>query len=67
MEAQLESEHAERTLLLRERHELERRLAAAEEEARGDGRARAEQVQRARRELKRTKALLRDAQAQLER
>ncbi|XP_026474112.1 unconventional myosin-XVIIIa isoform X3 [Ctenocephalides felis] len=67
LESQLESEHAERTLLLRERHELERRLAAAEEEARGDGRARAEQAQRAKRELKRTKALLRDAQAQLER
>ncbi|XP_046385320.1 unconventional myosin-XVIIIa isoform X4 [Ischnura elegans] len=70
LEAQLEAEHEERTRLLRERHELERRLV---EEGRGaDGRrgggADAEEtIQRLRRDLRRTKALLRDAHTLLER
>ncbi|XP_049839803.1 unconventional myosin-XVIIIa isoform X1 [Schistocerca gregaria] len=67
LEAQLESEHEERTALLRERHELERRLAAAEEMARAGRSQEEEQLQRLRRDLRRTKALLRDAQAALER
>lgn len=67
LEQQLESEHEERTLLLREKHELERRLAAAAESER-NGRAGDEALlQRLKRDLKRTKALLRDTQAQLER
>lgn len=67
LEQQLENEHEERTLLLREKHELERRLAAAAESER-NGRAGDEALlQRLKRDLKRTKALLRDTQAQLER
>lgn len=67
LEQQLENEHEERTLLLREKHELERRLAAAVESER-HGRAGDEALlQRLKRDLKRTKVLLRDTQAQLER
>lgn len=67
LEARLEDEHEERTQLVREKHELERRLGGMEEEwrarrSRDDG-----QVQRLRRDLRRTRALLTDAQAQLER
>lgn len=54
-------------MLLREKHELERRLSAAAESER-NGRAGDEALlQRLKRDLKRTKALLRDTQAQLER
>lgn len=54
-------------MLLREKHELERRLAAAAESER-NGRAGDEALLlRLKRDLKRTKALLRDTQAQLER
>ncbi|CAH2052409.1 unnamed protein product, partial [Iphiclides podalirius] len=66
LESQLESEHAERSLLLRERHELERRLAALEEAARADTQEQAQLVQRLKRDLKRYRALLRDAQTMLE-
>lgn len=66
LESQLESEHAERSLLLRERHELERRLAALEEAARADAHDQAQLVQRLKRDLKRYRALLRDAQTMLE-
>lgn len=67
LEQQLENEHEERTLLLRERHELERRLAAAAEYERHDKAGDEALLQRLKRDLKRTKALLRDTQAQLER
>ncbi|XP_071448574.1 unconventional myosin-XVIIIa isoform X3 [Hetaerina americana] len=72
LEAQLEAEHEERTRLLRERHELERRLVEEGRGANGDGRrgggADAEEtIQRLRRDLRRTKALLRDAHTLLER
>ncbi|XP_057663669.1 unconventional myosin-XVIIIa isoform X1 [Diorhabda carinulata] len=67
LEQQLENEHEERTLLLREKHELERRLAAAAELERHDRAGDEALLQRLRRDLKRTKALLRDTQAQLER
>ncbi|XP_037872531.1 unconventional myosin-XVIIIa isoform X1 [Bombyx mori] len=66
LESQLESEHAERSLLLRERHELERRLAALEEAARADTHEHAQLAQRLKRDLKRYRALLRDAQTMLE-
>ncbi|XP_012266439.2 unconventional myosin-XVIIIa isoform X2 [Athalia rosae] len=67
LEVQLETEHEERTILLREKHELERRLVAFEEQDRTDRAADAEAMQRLKRDLKRTRALLRDAQTMLER
>ncbi|XP_067015747.2 unconventional myosin-XVIIIa isoform X6 [Anabrus simplex] len=67
LEAQLESEHEERTLLLREKHELERRLSSMEEQERTTRATDEDQLHRLRRDLKRTKALLRDAQTMLER
>lgn len=67
LEAQLESEHEERTLLLREKHELERRLAAVDERGRANRSQEEEQLQRLKRDLRRTKILLRDAHAALER
>ncbi|XP_063988219.1 unconventional myosin-XVIIIa isoform X7 [Diachasmimorpha longicaudata] len=67
LEAQLENEHEERTILLREKHELERRLVAFEDQDRSDRAAEAETTQRLKRDLKRTRALLRDAQTMLER
>ncbi|XP_012216903.2 unconventional myosin-XVIIIa isoform X2 [Linepithema humile] len=67
LESQLENEHEERTILLREKHELERRLVALEEQDRADRAAEAETMQRLKRDLKRTKALLRDAQTMLDR
>ncbi|KAI4494454.1 hypothetical protein M0802_008946 [Mischocyttarus mexicanus] len=67
LESQLENEHEERTILLREKHELERRLVAIEEQDRADRAADAEMTQRLKRDLKRTRALLRDAQTMLER
>ncbi|XP_023703143.1 unconventional myosin-XVIIIa isoform X2 [Cryptotermes secundus] len=67
LEAQLESEHEERTQLLREKHELERRLGALEEEGRASRATDEDQLHRLRKDLRRTKALLRDAQTQLER
>ncbi|XP_073948131.1 myosin heavy chain-like isoform X2 [Choristoneura fumiferana] len=66
LESQLESEHSERSLLLRERHELERRLAALEESARAENQEQTQLVQRLKRDLKRYRALLRDAQTMLE-
>ncbi|XP_048267642.1 unconventional myosin-XVIIIa isoform X7 [Bombus terrestris] len=67
LESQLENEHEERTILLREKHELERRLVAIEEQDRAERAAEAETMHRLKRDLKRTKALLRDAQTMLER
>lgn len=67
LEAQLESEHEERTQLLREKHELERRLGALEEADRANRATDEDQLHRLRKDLRRTKALLRDAQTQLER
>jgi myosin-18 len=55
LEAQLENEHEERTLLLREKHELERRLAAAAEAERNDRAGDEALLQRLKRDLKRTK------------
>ncbi|XP_019760217.2 unconventional myosin-XVIIIa isoform X2 [Dendroctonus ponderosae] len=67
LEQQLENEHEERTTLLREKHELERRLQAAADSDRQDRAGDEALLQRLKRDLKRTKALLRDTQAQLER
>jgi myosin-18 len=67
LEAQLESEHEERTQLLKEKHELERRLGALEEAGRAVRATDEDQLHRLRKDLRRTKALLRDAQTQLER
>ncbi|GLG96316.1 Myosin heavy chain, non-muscle [Gryllus bimaculatus] len=67
LEAQLESEHEERTQLVRERHDLERRLAVLEEQNRNARVTDEDTLHRLRRDLRRTKALLRDAQTMLER
>lgn len=67
LEAQLENEHEERTILLREKHELERRLAVAAENDRTERAVDEATLHRLKRDLKKTKALLRDAQTQLER
>lgn len=67
LECQLETEHEERTLLLREKHELERRLKSVEEQDRVDRAAEDAANQKLRRDLRKYKALLKDAQAQIER
>ncbi|XP_054281461.1 unconventional myosin-XVIIIa-like isoform X2 [Macrosteles quadrilineatus] len=66
LECQLENEHEQRTLLLRERHEMERKLAEYEEKIHSNRSSEQEQLQKLRRDLKRTKALLRDAQTTIE-
>lgn len=66
LECQLENEHDERTLLLRERHELERKLAEIEDRERSNRTADQEVVSRLRRDLKKTKILLNDAQLMLQ-
>lgn len=67
LECQLETEHEERTLLLREKHELERRLKEIEEQDRVDRAAEDAANQKLKRDLRKYKALLKDAQAQIER
>lgn len=67
LECQLETEHEERTLLLREKHELERRLSSMEDQDRVDRQAEEAVNQKLRRDLRKYKALLKDAQAQLDR
>ena len=67
LECQLEQEHEERTLLLREKHELERRLNNLEENDRHEKAVEEAMVQKMKRDLRKYKALLRDAQSQLER
>ncbi|XP_018321616.1 unconventional myosin-XVIIIa isoform X5 [Agrilus planipennis] len=67
LEAQLENEHEERTQLLRDKHELERRLTAFAESDRNDRAGDEALLQRLKRDLKRSKVLLRDTQAQLDR
>lgn len=67
LECQLETEHEERTLLLREKHELERRLKSVEEQDRVDRAAEDAANQKLRRDLRKYKALLKDAQTQIER
>ena len=64
MESQLENEHEERTLLVREKHELERRVSDLQD--RNVGQVDEEYVHKLKKELKKTKALLRDTQTMLE-
>lgn len=66
LECQLENEHEERTTLLKERHELERRLAEAEERLRNNHSSNQDLLHKLKRDLKRTKVLLRDAQMTIE-
>ncbi|XP_049538859.1 serine-rich adhesin for platelets isoform X5 [Anopheles darlingi] len=67
LECQLEQEHEERTLLLREKHELERRLSSLEDQDRAERAAEEAMVQKLKRDNRKYRALLRDAQSQLER
>lgn len=67
LECQLEQEHEERTLLLREKHELERRLNMLEDQDRADRAAEEAATHKLKKDLRKCKALLKDAQAQLER
>lgn len=64
LEQQLEQEHEERIGFLRERHELEGKIMTLQDmlERAGDE----EQLAKLRKDLKRTKALLRDAQLMIE-
>ncbi|KAL3271768.1 hypothetical protein HHI36_022238 [Cryptolaemus montrouzieri] len=66
LEAQLENEHEERTILLRQKHELERRLASAAESERHDREGDEVLIRRLKNDLRKTKALLRDCQTQLD-
>lgn len=65
LEQQLEQEHEDRVSLLREKHDLEAKLGRFQDilERSGDE----EQVSKLKKDLKRTKALLRDAQIMMER
>jgi myosin-18 len=67
LECQLEQEHEERTLLMREKHELERRLNSIEDQDRAERAAEEAANQKLKKDLRKCKALLRDAQTQLER
>lgn len=67
LECQLENEHEERTLLLREKHELERRLQSLDELTHVNQAAEESQIQKLKRDLRKYKALLKDTQIQLER
>ncbi|CAG0916346.1 unnamed protein product [Notodromas monacha] len=66
LEAQLETEHDERTMLVREKHELERKLTELHTSGLAS-KADMSKVQALKRELKKTRALLHDAQAALDR
>lgn len=65
LECQLEAEHEERTAILRAKQEIERKLFEMEEYTASQT-ASQEQISRLKRELKRTRALLKDAQTMLE-
>jgi len=64
LEQQLEQEHEERIMFLRERHDLEQKIGTLQDmlERSGDE----EQVAKLKKDLKKTKALLRDAQLLVE-
>ncbi|XP_050544907.1 unconventional myosin-XVIIIa-like isoform X3 [Daktulosphaira vitifoliae] len=62
LECEIENEHEERTALIRERHDLERRLVDAEDRERCRSMNDQETIARFRRDMKKLKALLRDAQ-----
>ncbi|XP_030375803.1 unconventional myosin-XVIIIa isoform X5 [Scaptodrosophila lebanonensis] len=67
LEEEREREHEERTMLLREKHELERRLSSMEDRDRVERDAEEALNQKLRRDLRKYKALLKDAQTQLQR
>jgi len=67
VENTLEQEYEERSLILRGKHELERRLKELEEQGRSSRAADEDALIRLRKDLKKTKALLRDAQIMLDR
>ncbi|XP_060867262.1 unconventional myosin-XVIIIa-like isoform X3 [Metopolophium dirhodum] len=62
LECEIENEHEERTALIRERHDLERRLVDSEDRERCRSMNDQESIARLRRDMKKLKALLRDAQ-----
>eukprot|EP00102_Acyrthosiphon_pisum_P008588 XP_003245431.2 PREDICTED: unconventional myosin-XVIIIa [Acyrthosiphon pisum] len=62
LECEIENEHEERTALIRERHDLERRLVDSEDRERCRSMNDQESISRLRRDIKKLKALLRDAQ-----
>lgn len=62
LECEIENEHDDRTALIRERHDLERRLVDAEDRERCRSVNDQETIGRLRRDVKKLKALLRDAQ-----
>ncbi|XP_026820530.1 unconventional myosin-XVIIIa-like isoform X3 [Rhopalosiphum maidis] len=62
LECEIENEHEERTALIRERHDLERRLVDSEDRERCRSMNDQEAIARLRRDMKKLKALLRDAQ-----
>lgn len=64
LEAQLENEHEERTMLVREKHELERRITDLQD--RTITHVDEDYVHKLKKELKKTKVLLRDTQTMLE-
>ena len=64
LEQQLENEHEERINFMREKHELETKIINLQEVASRS--ADEEQLIKAKKDLKRTKALLKDAQSQIE-
>jgi myosin-18 len=65
LEQQLENEHEERINFVREKHELETKIINLQEMASRS--ADEEQVSKLKKDLKRTKALLKDAQLMIER
>lgn len=67
LECQLENEHEERTLLLREKHELERRLQSMEQQDHSDRMAEEAANLKLKRDLRKYKALFKDAQIQIDR
>lgn len=67
LECQLENEHEERTLLLREKHELERRLQTVEQQDHSDRMAEEAANLKLKRDLRKYKALFKDAQIQIDR
>lgn len=67
LECQLETEHEERTLLLREKHELERRLQTLEQQDHSDRMAEEAANLKLKRDLRKYKALFKDAQIQIDR
>ncbi|CAG0880748.1 unnamed protein product [Cyprideis torosa] len=67
MEVELEKEREDRTAVVRERHDLERKLNELTAAQLGTESVSVEKVNHLKRELKRTRALLKDAQLMLER